>query len=49
MVPKRTRDQVSKRIDIDYFGFRDEDDSDLLEAEASAEATGACSCVLLFL
>lgn len=44
VVPRRTRDQISKRVDIDYFGFRDEEDDELLEAEAVAEQAGRCGC-----
>ena len=40
---KRTRDQISKRIDIDYFGYRDEDNGGaMLEAELQAEQAGVC-------
>lgn len=34
---RRTREAIYRNIDLDYFGFRDEDDGTLVEAEASAE------------
>ena len=36
-VRKRTRDQIHRSIDPDYFGYRDEDDGLLLAAEEEAE------------
>ena len=38
---KRTRDQIWKRIDHDYFGYRDDDDGILVAVEAEAEEKGA--------
>jgi len=35
---KRTRHQINKNIDPDYYGFRDEDDGILVEEERKAEA-----------
>jgi hypothetical protein len=40
-VPKRSRDQIWKRIDHDYFGYRDDEDGTLVVAEAEAEKEGA--------
>jgi pre-mRNA-splicing factor ISY1 len=36
--PKRTRHQMFKNIDPDYYGYRDEDDDVLLPLEAKAES-----------
>lgn len=35
--PKRTRAQISKGLDADYYGYRDDDDGVLVELEAQAE------------
>lgn len=35
---RKTRHQLYKHIDGDYYGFRDEEDGSLLKAEAEAEA-----------
>eukprot|EP00743_Colponemidia_sp_Colp-15_P002147 GILK01002329.1.p1 GENE.GILK01002329.1~~GILK01002329.1.p1 ORF type:complete len:233 (+),score=32.12 GILK01002329.1:94-699(+) len=35
--PRKTRAQLFKHIDPDYYGYRDEDDGHLLVAEAEAE------------
>lgn len=37
--PKRTRFEMLKSVDPDYYGYRDEDDGILLAAESAAEAT----------
>lgn len=34
---RKTRAQMHHMVDIDYYGFRDEDDGSLLEAEEPAE------------
>lgn len=35
---RKTRHQLYKHIDADYYGFRDEEDGTLVKAEAAAEA-----------
>lgn len=35
---KATRGELQRRIDVDYYGFRDEDDGVLVKVEAEAEA-----------
>ena len=37
---KRTRGDMHALIDADYFGYRDEDNGDLVKAEAVAEKKG---------
>jgi len=37
MRPKRTRAQIAKGLDADYYGYRDDDDGVLVELEAQAE------------
>ena len=36
---------MHKLIDADYFGYRDEDNGDLLKAEALAEKLGTYSAI----
>lgn len=36
--PKRTRAQIAKSVDADYYGYRDDDDGELERLEAEAEA-----------
>jgi pre-mRNA-splicing factor ISY1 len=51
---RRTRFDMHKAVDADYYGFRDEDDGILVKVEAEAERTikkrvcsYLCQCVLL--
>lgn len=43
---RRTRAQIFRGIDPDYYGFRDEDDGTLLLVEAEAERDGELAAVL---
>jgi len=38
--PRKTRAELMKDIDADYYGYRDEDDGRLLPLEKEAEENG---------
>jgi len=38
--PRKTRAELMKEIDADYYGYRDEDDGRLLPLEKEAEENG---------
>jgi len=38
--PRKTRAELMKEIDADYYGYRDEDDGRLLPLEKEAEESG---------
>jgi len=42
--PRKTRAEMMKDIDADYYGYRDEDDGRLLPLEKDAEETGKFVC-----
>jgi len=44
--PRKTRAELMKEIDADYYGYRDEDDGRLLPLEREAEENGKQSCLL---
>jgi pre-mRNA-splicing factor ISY1 len=43
---RRTRHQMNKNIDADYYGFRDEEDGILLKEEEEAEKALVAAAVL---
>jgi pre-mRNA-splicing factor ISY1 len=44
--PRRTKAELLRLIDCDYFGYRDEDDGIILPLEAAAEAKARSSTVI---
>lgn len=40
MTPRRTRGDLFKHVDADYYGYRDEDDGILVALEAEQEDAG---------
>ena len=40
--PRKTRGELMKDIDADYYGYRDDDDGVLIPLERLEEKTGLC-------
>ena len=44
--PRKTRGELARKVDADYYGYRDEDDGVIVPLEQEAEKGGVlCVCV----
>jgi pre-mRNA-splicing factor ISY1 len=43
--PKKSRGELYKDVDADYYGYRDEDDGVILPLEKEAEQKGEIGCL----
>lgn len=46
--PRKTRGELMKDIDADYYGYRDDDDGVLIPLEKKAERKGVYNFLLFF-
>lgn len=44
--PRKTRGELMKNIDADYYGYRDEDDGVLIPLEQEAEKEGEANDIM---